>query len=187
MLDEVHPPGEPSSAVAVAEQGRVIALVARGRAETTVDRPLLPDSVFYVGSLAKQFTAACIALLMHDDVLGVDQSVRAWIPELPSWGRNVTLAHLMHHTNGWLPAVLTTRGRLNDGSTIDYAWGISARTYRRLPMVSHGGSFPGWTSKLIWLPDHYLAIAWLSNCSSTDVTSLALRAADVFLEGPRAE
>jgi hypothetical protein len=46
-------------------------------------------------------------------------------------------------TGGWLPDVLITRGRLNDESTIDYAWGISNHTYRGLSVISHGGSFPG--------------------------------------------
>lgn len=75
LLDEVHDAGEPGSTVAVANEGRVIAREVKGRAETATDRPLRPDSVFYVGSLAKQFTAACIALLVDDDVLGVDQPV----------------------------------------------------------------------------------------------------------------
>jgi len=61
-----------------------------------------PDTVFDIGSDAKQFTAASIVLLAQDGVLTLDDEVRKWVPEVPDYGkdRRITLRHLLHHTSG---------------------------------------------------------------------------------------
>ncbi|HEX5633136.1 MAG TPA: serine hydrolase domain-containing protein, partial [Gemmatimonadales bacterium] len=50
--------------------------------------------------MAKQFTAAAIALLAADGKLGIDDDVRRWIPEVPEFGQTITLRHLLNHTSG---------------------------------------------------------------------------------------
>ena len=49
-----------------------------------------PDSIFYVGSIAKQFVAACIALLEREGALALDDPVAAYVPDLPAWGSNAS-------------------------------------------------------------------------------------------------
>jgi CubicO group peptidase (beta-lactamase class C family) len=62
------------------------------------------ESVAYAASVAKQFTAACAALLERDGDLDCDATIAPWLPELPSWSERVRVRHLIHHTAG-LPDV----------------------------------------------------------------------------------
>lgn len=62
------------------------------------------ESVAYAASVAKQFTAACAALLERDGELDCDATIAPWLPELPSWSERVRVRHLIHHTAG-LPDV----------------------------------------------------------------------------------
>jgi len=58
------------------------------------------DSVAYAGSLAKQVTGACAALLARDRALDLEAPIASWLPELPEWSRTVRVRHLIHHTAG---------------------------------------------------------------------------------------
>ncbi|MCA9645083.1 MAG: beta-lactamase family protein, partial [Myxococcales bacterium] len=57
-------------------------------------------SVYHVGSLSKQFTAAGILRLRDAGKLSLDASVRRYLPSLPEAFQPVTLSHLLHHTAG---------------------------------------------------------------------------------------
>jgi CubicO group peptidase (beta-lactamase class C family) len=76
---------------------------------------------------------------------------------------------------------LTERGRLNDGSPIHYAWGISVRTHRGQPIHSHGGSFPGWMSKMVRFPEQRTTVIVLANHEALDVSAFAFEVADEVL------
>jgi CubicO group peptidase (beta-lactamase class C family) len=284
------------------------------------------DRVWYVGSIAKQFVAACVALLERDGALALGDPVSRFVPRLPAWGDRVTIRHLVHHTggvkertrtgpgvpvdgvpawgnedlldalrnvpdldfdpgsrygysnrgylllaevvaavagttlrdlarervfeplgmtdtffrdresplperalrghfeaddgnvhveparfhavgagglwttvadlatwstnfdgdrltDGWLPERLTTRGTLDDGTPIHYAWGLSVRSHRGLAIVSHGGNFPGWESKMVRFPTEHVTVIVLANREDLDVSARAFRLADEVLEG----
>jgi CubicO group peptidase (beta-lactamase class C family) len=84
-------------------------------------------------------------------------------------------------TGGWLPERLTTRGALSDGTPIHYAWGLSIRTHRGLPIVSHGGNFPGWESKMVRFPSTATTVIVLANGEELDVSSMAFDLAEQAL------
>lgn len=58
LLDAAYPAGGPGAAVIVTRGGRVIYSGGRGIADLEVRRPITPDTVFRLGSITKQFTAA---------------------------------------------------------------------------------------------------------------------------------
>jgi len=62
--------------------------------------PFAAETIAYAGSLAKQMTAACAALLTRADVLDVDAHIAKWLPELPAWAKEIRITHLVHHTAG---------------------------------------------------------------------------------------
>ena len=78
------------------------------------------DSIFYVGSIAKQFVAACVALLDRDGAIDLGDSVSRYVPDLPPWGDRVTIRQLVHHTGG-----VKERERTGPGVPVDGvpAWG----------------------------------------------------------------
>ncbi len=100
LFDAWDRPGSPGCALAVIRAGRIVYQRGYGRANLEHDIPIAPSTVFYVGSVSKQFTAAAVALLAQEGRLSLDDDVRRYIPELPAYGRPITLRHLIHHTSG---------------------------------------------------------------------------------------
>lgn len=314
----------PGCALAVYEGDRIAYRKAYGMANLDHDVPLTPSSVFHVASVSKQFTGAAILLLAQDGKLSLDDDIRKYLPELPDFGRRITVRQLANHTSGlrdqwdllglagwrysrdlitdddvlelmvrqkalnfapgqrhlysnsgftllavivsrvsgqsfreftterifkplgmtrthfrdnftevvkhqaygyapvrdafrlsvtnfdtagatsllttvedlakWhanfdagivggerLQSALLERGVLNDGSRINYAFGITHGTYRGLPVVGHGGSDAGYRADFVRFPKQKLGVATLCNVATANPGRLSRRVADLFL------
>ncbi|MES2901569.1 MAG: serine hydrolase domain-containing protein [Pseudomonadota bacterium] len=90
----------PGCVVGVAQAGQQPLIRAYGMANLEFAVPNSADTVLEAGSVSKQFTAAAIALLAQDGKLSLDDNVRKYLPELPDYGRPVTLRHMLNHTSG---------------------------------------------------------------------------------------
>lgn len=90
----------PGCTVAVAENGRTLLSRAYGMADLEHDVPITASTVFEAGSVSKQFTAAAALLLVQQGKLSLLDDVRKYVPELPDYGKPVTIEHLIHHTSG---------------------------------------------------------------------------------------
>src|SRR5258707_3226176 len=93
-------PDTPGCAVGIYQTGQIVYKKAYGMADLERDVPLAADSVFDVGSIAKQFTAARVVLIGQQGKLKLTDSVRKYVPELPAYYDRVTIDHLIHHTSG---------------------------------------------------------------------------------------
>jgi CubicO group peptidase (beta-lactamase class C family) len=100
IFEDVDRPDSPGCAVVVVQDGEVVHRCGYGRAHLEWDAPIAPDTVFHVASVSKQFTALAVCLLAEDGKLSLDDNVRKHLPELPDWGRRITLRHLLQHTSG---------------------------------------------------------------------------------------
>lgn len=312
---------DPSGRVtAVIRDGAMDRVTVEGLANADTGEPLVRASRFYVGSLAKQFVAACALTLVDGGALDLDAPVSEYIATLPAWSEEVRIRHLIHHTAGisdrrrsgppppprgvrsignddvmadiralettafppgsryaysnrgyqllgqvvaavggrslpllaeerlfapldmtasffrdqetplppeaarghfvaddggisveparfhavgagglwttvddlarWdaafyeersIASRLTERGALDDGTPIHYGWGLSMRTHRGLPIQSHGGSFPGWASKMVRFPTEHTTVIILANGETGDVSADAFALADELL------
>jgi hypothetical protein len=89
-------------------------IVARGLADLEHPEPLTRPRMFETGSLAKQFTAAAVLLLVEDGKLTLDDDIRRYLPEMPDYGTPITIRHLLNHTSGlreqWSLMALTGNG-----------------------------------------------------------------------------
>ena len=313
----------PGCALAVYQDGRVAYERGYGMADLEHDVPIAPESVFYVGSLSKQFTAMAAALAMEQGKLAIDDPIRRYLPELPEYTSSITIRHLLHHTSGlrdyntllsiagrrgdeafdnltvlritarqkklnfqpgdeylysntgytllaliveratgtpfaefaarnifdplgmsvthyhtdesrlvkWRalayarrgndirldtpsneragagglftsvrdllrwdenfytaqvggrPVIerIQTRGKLNNGTTLAYAWGLEIGTYRGLKIVEHAGSLGGYRAQLLRFPDQHVSVAALCNLGSIDPSTLSRRVVDAYL------
>ena len=90
----------PGCALAVIKDGQIIHKRGYGMADLEHDVPIRPSSVFYIGSVSKQFVAACMLLLDEQGKIDLDADVRTYIPEFPDYGYKITIRHLIHHTSG---------------------------------------------------------------------------------------
>src|SRR5688572_13710077 len=119
QVDEIFSsftPNGPGCAVAVYQNAKVLLAKGYGSANLEYGVPITPSTPFIVGSVAKQFTAAAIALLVEEKRIALTDDVRKYVPELPDYGTPITIDHLVHHTSGlrdWWELV-TLAGLRND-------------------------------------------------------------------------
>ncbi len=90
----------PGAAVGIFKDGKILYARGYGMANLEHDIPITPHSVFRVGSVSKQFTAMCIALLAEMGKLSLDDNIRKFLPEMHAFEPPVTIRHLIHHTSG---------------------------------------------------------------------------------------
>ena len=105
----------PGCAIGVYREGQIVYSRGYGMAELNQGIAITPQTVFYIGSTSKQFTAFAIALLAEQGRISLDDPVRKYVPELPAVADRVTIRQLIHHTSG-------LRDYLN-------LWGVSGRTF----------------------------------------------------------
>jgi len=79
-------PHSPGCSVGVIRDGRLVFRKSYGEASLELGAPLSSDSVFYMASVSKQFTAASIVVAAEQGFLSLDDDVRKYIPELPHYG-----------------------------------------------------------------------------------------------------
>jgi CubicO group peptidase (beta-lactamase class C family) len=324
-VDKIFAPWDkatsPGMVVAVIRDGEIIFQRGYGRANLEHDVPISPDTVFYIASTSKQFTAACIALLVRQGRIALDDDVRKYVPELPDYGHPLTIRQLVHHTAGtrdylvlagiagkttwgltlddaiasivrqrelnftpgdefsysnsgyalmaeivkrasgkslrefsqeyifkplgmehsvfrddntliikhratgydsaggrfrtndagiesvgsgnlwttvgdlakWdrnfyderlgkgLTQELLTTGKLNDGQSLGYAFGLFVDDHRGLRRVQHGGAFAGFRTEMVRFPDERLTVICLSNLGNVNPTALANQVAELYL------
>lgn len=94
-------PGSPGCSVGIIRNGSFVYRKSFGYASLEFGVPLTPESVFYVASVSKQFTAASIVLAAEQGYLSLDDDVRKYLPELPDYGHAVTLRQMLHQTSGF--------------------------------------------------------------------------------------
>jgi CubicO group peptidase (beta-lactamase class C family) len=114
--------GSPGCSVGVIRDGKFAYRKSYGAASLELGVPLTPQSVFYMASVSKQFTAASVVLAAEQGHLSLDDDVRKYIPELPDYGRPITLRQMLHHTSGlrdFLSLVYLSGRNISDLSSPD--------------------------------------------------------------------
>ena len=90
----------PGCAVGLSQDGRPVLTRAYGLANLEYGVPNTPETIFESGSVAKQFTAASMVLLAQDGKLSLDDDIRKYLPEVPDFGKKITIRNLLTHTSG---------------------------------------------------------------------------------------
>lgn len=90
----------PGVAVIVSQHGKILYKGARGMANIELQVPLKTDSIFRLGSITKQFTAAAIMMLAEQGKLSVNDDIHKYVPDFPTEDQVVTIANLLSHTSG---------------------------------------------------------------------------------------
>jgi len=319
----------PGAAVLIVKDGAVVYLHGYGCADLEHRIPITPQTLFDVASVAKQFTGLSVAMLVQQGKFSLDDDIHKHLPDVPDFGKPITINHLLHHTSGlrdwpetlalsdvdmeapitldmilemvrrqrelefapgeeeqysntgynllaatvakvtgqsfrtwtdrnlfqplgmkhtlvcddpaevivnraysyapdgtnrfhqvvsqlaaqgssslfisaedmgkWLLNFDTARvggraaielmqqpGRLNSGKKVDYAFGVALDRHQGMATVSHSGSWAGYRSYTMWVPEKRFAAAILANTSNMDTRGLALKITDLYLGIPAA-
>ncbi|MCU0352910.1 MAG: serine hydrolase [Cytophagales bacterium] len=83
----------------VAYRGQVLLNKGYGWQDATQKTPADAESVYQIGSLTKQFTAAVVLRLQEQKKLNVQDKLGKYFPGYPN-GDKITLEHLLTHTSG---------------------------------------------------------------------------------------
>jgi CubicO group peptidase (beta-lactamase class C family) len=90
----------PGCAVGVIMDDKVLFSKYYGMANLEDEIPINIDSKFSIASLTKQFTAYCIAILIHQDKINLEDDIRLYLPEFPYSIDTIRIKHLIYHING---------------------------------------------------------------------------------------
>ena len=125
------------SVTLVAQHGKVVHLAAVGSADIAAGRAMRTGDLFWIASMTKPLTAACVMMLADEGRLRIDDPVSKFIPEFSHMrlhgappARPVTIRDLLTHTGGLGDAQLGSRAPLAERVV----------AYARAPMRSAPGS-----------------------------------------------
>jgi CubicO group peptidase (beta-lactamase class C family) len=93
----------PGCAVLVAKNGNIIFQKGFGKANLELNVPIIPESVFRIGSITKQFTAVAILQLVEQQKIKLNDSIQKFIKNYHSKGETITIENLLTHTSGIKP------------------------------------------------------------------------------------
>lgn len=89
----------PGAIVQVIQDGRILFSRAYGVRNLASRPPVRRDTLFEIGSITKQFTAASIMQLQERGLLDIDQRLSTYLPDAPH-ADEITLRQLLSHTSG---------------------------------------------------------------------------------------
>lgn len=89
-----------SGSLLVAKDGEIVLSSGYGLADRENRVPVTAETVFDIGSITKQFTAAAILKLEMEGRLSVNDPVSRWFPNVPADKQGMTLHHLLTHSSG---------------------------------------------------------------------------------------
>ena len=127
-----------------------------------------------------------ISYLQNFDKIGAG-GLYTSVEDLRNWDEN----YYTHKVGGdALQKLIHTRGVLNKGDTIPYAFGNNVTTYRGLRVDEHGGSLMGYKAEILRFPDQRFTVLTTCNLGSINPGPLAQEVAEVYLGdrmGPKAD
>ncbi|MEO8398988.1 MAG: serine hydrolase domain-containing protein, partial [Ignavibacteriaceae bacterium] len=90
----------PGGALLIMKNGNIEYKKAFGFADVENKIPNSVETVFQIGSVSKQMTAAAILMLAEENKLSLDDTLTKYIPDFISPGNKVTIKNLLLHNSG---------------------------------------------------------------------------------------
>ena len=88
-----------NGSVLISREGKLLLNKGYGFKNFRDSLPNDPNTIFQLGSITKQFTAAAILKLQEDQKLDLQDKISKYFPGYPQ-GDNITIEHLLTHTSG---------------------------------------------------------------------------------------
>ncbi len=90
----------PAVSLAVIKDGKVIKVEGYGLANVELNVPAMPETVYKIGSVSKQFIASGIMLLIQEGRISLDDHISKFLEGTPDTWKDITVRHLLTHTSG---------------------------------------------------------------------------------------
>lgn len=131
-----------SGSVLVAEKGEILLRKGYGESDRAKGLKNQPETIFDMGSITKQITAAAILKLEMQGKLKVEEKASKYLPELEGQRKDINIHQLLTHTAG-LPQAIGSDEELIPRS--DYFQRLNNRPLLQAPGVKHVYSNVGYT------------------------------------------
>jgi CubicO group peptidase (beta-lactamase class C family) len=92
--------GTPGVSGAVASKGAIVFSSGAGFIDLENQVPATGVSVYNIGSVSKTITGIAVMQLLEQRRITLDDDIRAYVPEFPDKGAQITIRHLLTHTSG---------------------------------------------------------------------------------------
>jgi D-alanyl-D-alanine carboxypeptidase len=90
----------PGVALEIVQSNRTVKIASYGLANVELQAPVTAETAFEIGSITKQFTAACILLLAQEGRISVEAKISRHLKNTPAAWQDITVRHLLTHTSG---------------------------------------------------------------------------------------
>jgi len=100
LFIEWDKPDVPGCALGIVKDGKLVYSKGYGIADLEHDIEITPSSVFYIGSVSKQFVTFSILLLEEQGKLNLDDKIQKFLPDFPEYDAPLTIRHFIHHMSG---------------------------------------------------------------------------------------
>ena len=97
---EWNKPDTPGAALGIVKDGNLIYSNGYGIGDLEHNIKITSSSVFYIGSVSKQFVTFSILLLEEQGKLNLDDKIQKYLPDFPEYDNPLTIRHFIHHTSG---------------------------------------------------------------------------------------
>jgi CubicO group peptidase (beta-lactamase class C family) len=97
FLSDTH---TPAISIAILRGSDTLVMKGYGDASVELHRPASASTVYRIGSITKQFTAAAIMRLAERGKLSIDDPITKYLPDVPTHGQTITIRRLLNHTSG---------------------------------------------------------------------------------------
>jgi len=118
LFSEFNNLNSPGFAIGILKDSTVLYKKGYGAANLDYAIPIKSNSAFDIASVSKQFTAACIALLIMEGKLKLEAQAEDYIPELSKYEDTILIKHLVYNTSGLIDYFKLPRN--NGGSWLDF-------------------------------------------------------------------
>ncbi|MFP2995581.1 serine hydrolase [Spongiivirga sp. MCCC 1A20706] len=104
VLDICYKRGIFNGNALVIKDAKVIYSTQKGFTDGSKTIPLADNSMFNIGSIAKEFNAVGIMMLKEKGLLNLEDKISKYQLGLPAWSNKITIKHLLQYTSG-LPSI----------------------------------------------------------------------------------
>lgn len=122
LLNSWYDSNSPGAAIAVLKNNKIVFKGVRGLASVEHNIPITNSTIFEMASVSKQVTGFAIAMLIDKGLVSLDDDIRKYLPEVPDFGKTITIRHLIYHTSGirdWTYCFQLAGHKVEDVSTIE--------------------------------------------------------------------
>ncbi len=134
LVNETYTSGKPGGIVSIIKEGQVLYHKCKGLSNIEFDIPISDSTMFDIGSISKQFTAAVTLLLEENGKIKLDDDISLYLTEFKDLPYKVSIKNLLNHTHG-LPnsnelADLCGKQRMSHEETIKMLLKINSANFQ---------------------------------------------------------